>query len=88
MSALDSDIQELRAAIDQDDLNSLNTDVLVLADSCDNRKAVDILLGAIKKNPIWNEGAACKAMLELFGVLGKTSPFTSTYRTKLSKALF
>ena len=88
MSALDSDIQELRTAIEQDDLYSLITYGLALVNSCGNQKPLDIVLGAVKKNPIWNEGGTRKSMLDIFGVFGNTGPLIRAYRAKLSNALF
>ena len=61
---------------------------LALAANGDHEQALETLLGAVSRDPTWNDGAARKAMLDLFGVLGRDNPLTRTYRSRLSSALF
>ena len=52
------------------------------------RAALDELLVLVETQPKWNEGAARKAMLTLFGVMGAKHELTWEYRAKLNRILF
>jgi putative thioredoxin len=54
----------------------------------ESEKALEALLAAVTKDPQWNDGAARKAMIDLFEVLGNGDPLTREYRGKLSRALY
>lgn len=88
MGAAGTDIQALKASLSDDDLDSLIAYGLALAANGDHEQALETLLGAVSRDPAWNDGAARKAMLDLFGVLGRDNPLTRTYRSRLSSALF
>ena len=85
LSAADENISEPE---DEDDLASVIAYGQALAGNGDHEKALDTLLAAVKKDPGFDDGAARKAMLDLFGVLGNANPLTRDYRSKLSSALF
>ena len=88
MGAAATDIQALKASLSDDNLDSLMAYGLALAANGDHEQALETLLGAVSRDPAWNDGAARKAMLDLFGVLGRDNPLTRTYRSRLSSALF
>ena len=88
MEAANSDIEHLAATVDLDDTDSLITYGRALAGKGEHRKALEILLKAVLRDPAWDDGAARKAMLDLFGVMGRDDPLTKSYRAKLSSALF
>ena len=88
MVAANSDIEHLAATIDLDDTDSLITYGRALAGKGEHKKALEILLKAVLRDPAWDDGAARKAMLDLFGVMGRDDPLTKSYRAKLSSALF
>lgn len=52
------------------------------------KKALQRFLDLVQKNKDWNDGAASKAMLTLFGVLGPKHELTWEYRSKLNTILF
>ncbi len=54
----------------------------------DHQQALDTLLGAVKQDPGFDDGAARKAMIDLFGVIGSSDPMTREYRSKLSSLIF
>jgi len=56
----------------------------------DWRGALEQLLTSVKQDKAWNEGAARKAMLELFGLLGadeQHQPLVREFRSKLASTL-
>ena len=60
---------------------------LALGGQGESEQALEALLAAVIKDPQWNDGAARKAMIDLFEVLGNSDPLTRQYRGKLSRAL-
>jgi putative thioredoxin len=56
--------------------------------SGDRDGAADILLGMIKQDREWNEGAARARLLKLFEVVGIEDPWVSAQRRRLSAILF
>jgi putative thioredoxin len=81
---------ELRAAVEKDPKNAENHFNLAMAlyGSSDNEGAVEHLLESIKINRAWNEEAARKQLIKLFGIFGPTDPLTAGARKRLSSILF
>ena len=84
------DLVDLRASVEQDPKNPENHFNLAMAlyGSSDNEGAVDHLLESIRINRAWNEEAARKQLIKLFGIFGPTDPLTSDARKRLSSILF
>ena len=84
------DLVELRASVENDPKNAENHFNLAMAlyGSSDNEGAVEHLLESIKINRAWNEEAARKQLIKLFGVFGPTDPLTADARKRLSSILF
>jgi putative thioredoxin len=53
-----------------------------------HEEALAALLEAVRRNPQHADGAARKAMLDLFELLGSADPLTRRYRRELAQALF
>lgn len=51
-------------------------------------EAADTLLGMIRTDPAWNEGAAKARLLQMFEAVGLEDPWVSAQRRKLSLLLF
>jgi putative thioredoxin len=84
------DIGELRAAIDS---NPKNLDArydlaMALYAKGDREGAVDELLESIRINRAWNDEAARKQLVKLFGAFGHADPLTVDARKRLSSILF
>ncbi|MCF0224453.1 MAG: tetratricopeptide repeat protein [Fibrobacter sp.] len=60
----------------------------ILAISEDYESALQAFLNLYAEAPEWNDGAAKKAMLTLFGVLGPKHELTWKYRAKLNTMMF
>lgn len=60
----------------------------VLAASEDFESALQVFLNLYVEAPEWNDSAAKKAMLTLFGVLGPKHELTWKYRAKLNTIMF
>ena len=84
------DLVDLRASVELDPKNPENHFNLAMAlyGDCDNEGAVDHLLESIRINRAWNEEAARKQLIKLFGIFGPTDPLTSDARKRLSSILF
>ena len=84
------DLVELRASVENDPKNAENRFNLAMAlyGSSDNEGAVEHLLESIKINRSWNEEAARKQLIKLFGIFGPTDPLTADARKRLSSILF
>lgn len=50
--------------------------------------ALEVLLVSVQRNPGYEEGAARKAMLDLFALLGSDHELTQRFRAALARALF
>ena len=53
----------------------------------DYERALETLMGAVEQNAAFEDGAARKAILDLFGVIGGGDPLTREYRSRLARAL-
>jgi len=84
------DLVDLRASVEKDPKNPENHFNLAMAlyGDSDNEGAVDHLLESIRINRAWNEEAARKQLIKLFGIFGPTDPLTSDARKRLSSILF
>ena len=84
------DLGDLRASVEKDPKNPENHFNLAMAlyGSSDNEGAVNHLLESIRINRAWNEEAARKQLIKLFGIFGPTDPLTSDSRKRLSSILF
>ena len=51
-------------------------------------EAAETLLGMIRAEPEWNEGAAKAKLLQIFEAVGLEDPWVSAQRRKLSLVLF
>lgn len=84
------DEASLRAklAADPGDLETrlLLGQVLAAASNCEN--ALAEYLEIVRRDRTFRDGAARKAMLDIFGLLGSDSPVTNQYRSELAKVLF
>ena len=84
------DLIDLRASVENDPKNPENHFNLAMAlyGDSDNEGAVDHLLESIRINRGWNEEAARRQLIKLFGIFGPTDPLTSDARKRLSSILF
>jgi putative thioredoxin len=90
VSANVGDIADLRAKLDNEPKNlDVRFDLaMALYGDGDNVGAVEHLLESISFNRGWNEEAARKQLVKLFGVFGQTDPLTIDSRKRLSAILF
>ena len=86
-SAAGSDLDSLEAATKTGDMDAMIAWGRALAGQGEHEKALEILLTAVQKDPGWDDGAARRAMIDLFEVMGNSNPLTRDYRTKLSRLL-
>ena len=86
-SAAGTDLEQLASAAESGDLDAMISYGLALGGQGESEQALEALLAAVIKDPQWNDGAARKAMIDLFEVLGNSDPLTRQYRGKLSRAL-
>ena len=86
-SGTDKSIEALAAEAAAGDITASIYYSKALASQGDYRRALETLLGAVKKDPSYDEGAARKAMLDLFEIMGSKDPLTREYRGLLSSAL-
>lgn len=89
-SAEAGDVADLRAAVaaDPNNLDARYDLAMALYGNNDREGAVDQLLESIGINRAWNEEAARKQLVKLFGVFGHTDPLTVDARKRLSSILF
>ena len=59
-----------------------------LAASGQHEQALSHLLDVVKRDPHFADDAACKAMIDVFEVLGPEHPLTGRYRAELARALY
>ena len=84
------DLTELKLSVEADPKNlEARFDLaMALYASGDNGGAVDHLLESIAINRAWNDEAARKQLVKLFGAFGQTDPLTIEARKRLSSILF
>ena len=84
------DLTELKLSVEADPKNlEARFDLaMALYASGDNEGAVDHLLESIAINRAWNDEAARKQLVKLFGAFGQTDPLTIEARKRLSSILF
>ena len=84
------DLTELKLLVEADPKNFEARFELAMAlyASGDNKGAVDHLLESIAINRAWNDEAARKQLVKLFGAFGQTDPLTIEARKRLSSILF
>ncbi len=84
------EVGELRAAVDANpkDLDARYDLAMALYGSGDREGAIDELLESIRINRAWNDEAARKQLVKLFGAFGHTDPLTIDARKRLSSILF
>jgi putative thioredoxin len=84
------ELPDLRAAVEKNPESLENRFDLAMAlyGAGDNEGAVEHLLESIKINRAWNEEAARKQLVKLFGIFGMTDPLTIDARKRLSSILF
>ena len=85
-----SDTEALRSAVesDPDNMQARQDLALALFSNGDARDAMDVLLGSLRYNPEWNEGAAKTQLFAFFEALGAPHPDVIKARRKLSTYLF
>jgi putative thioredoxin len=72
-----------RLAADDGDLDARHRLATCLAASGRHREALEALLEIVRRDRAWNDQAARKTMLTVFGVLGPGSDLATEYRRKL-----
>ena len=84
------DLTELKLSVEADPKNlEARFDLATaLYASGDNEGAVEHLLESIAINRAWNDEAARKQLVKLFGAFGQTDPLTIEARKRLSSILF
>ncbi|XOV86828.1 MAG: tetratricopeptide repeat protein [Pseudomonadota bacterium] len=87
--AADVDIDGLRQKCEAapEDIESAIALGQVLANLGQFEEALDRLLAAVARDPGHADGAARRAMLDVFELLGPESPLTRDYRRRLARAL-
>ena len=90
ISADVGDITELRQTVESNpkDLDAKFDLAMALYGVGDNEGAVDHLIESISINRAWNDEAARKQLVKLFGAFGQTDPLTIDSRKRLSSILF
>ena len=84
------DLAELKLLV-KDDPKNLDAKfdlAMALYAAGDSEGAVDHLLASIDMNRAWNDEAARKQLVKLFGAFGQTDPLTIDARKRLSSILF
>lgn len=77
--------EHLTAQPDDLDARLRLANLLIAADR--HREGLEELLDMVRRDRTWNEGAARKAMLAVFSLLGSDAPLVGEYRRKLASAL-
>ncbi len=78
---------EAKVADAPDDLGGAIELGRALAAGGEYERALDLLIDVVERDGTFDDGAARKAMLDLFGVMGGANPLTRTYRSRLARAL-
>ncbi len=88
--AQSGETEALRSAVESnpDDMQARQDLALALFSKGDARDAMDVLLGSLRDNPEWNEGAAKTQLFAFFEALGALHPDVIKARRKLSAYLF
>jgi putative thioredoxin len=76
-----------RLALSPDDLDAQMQLANLLIAAGRHQDGLEELLALVRRDRAWNDGAARKAMLVVFDLLGGQGPLVSEYRRKLSSAL-
>ena len=89
-AAASGDENELRARIaaNQDDLDGRLQLGRLLGAQGRHEEALETLLEIIRRDPTFDDGAARKAMIDLFEVIGPRAPLSDKYRSALAQALY
>ena len=84
------DLAELKLLVEDDpkNLDAKFDLAMALYAAGDSEGAVDHLLASINMNRAWNDEAARKQLVKLFGAFGQTDPLTIDARKRLSSILF
>jgi putative thioredoxin len=77
-----------RVAAGPDDLEARLQLGRVLAATGRHEEALETLLEIVRRDPGFQDGAARKAMVDLFEVIGARAPLTEKYRSALAQALY
>ena len=85
---VDTDALRARVDADPDDLDAAIALGRALGATGQHQQALDLLLGAVGKDASYEDGAAKRAVLDIFNVLGGQNPLTREYRQKLARMLF
>jgi putative thioredoxin len=77
-----------RLAADPKDLQTRIDLGRLLSASGRHEEALDLLLQAVRQDRNFDDGAARKAMLDIFALLGREDPLVERYQRELSRLLF
>lgn len=83
-------VAELAAKVEAnpDDLQAQFDLAMARFGAGDREGAMDGLLGVVRRNPGWNDGAARKQLIKMFEAWGPDDPLTAEGRERLSTVLF
>jgi putative thioredoxin len=84
----DADALRARIATDPGDLAARIELGRALAGAERYEEALGELLAAVDRDPRYDDGAARRAMLDLFALLGNDHPLTDHFRSELAKTLY
>lgn len=85
-----ADVEALRerVTVAPDDLDARFALGQALGSSREYEAALQEYLEIVRRDRTWNDGAARKAMIDVFDLLGSDDPLTDRYRSELAKILF
>lgn len=87
-AGLDERSYEARLAADPTDIDAEYTLGMALAARGEYERGLEHLLEVVRHDRAYGDDAGRKAMLDIFALLGDTSPITQIYRRRLSSLLF